>query len=180
MGSTASVYQVSGENGKSNIGVHVDMLLDETVQSLSTKISSHKGKMMSSKSVPHFGGAVPKEKIVHTQSLVPLKHHNSLRAHAVKHHSRQRNTYISSTSILKSMASKSVSNADSSSSLGGKISPVASSSASSLPGLESKKPTQSLGKKFNLKLQINDDEDDWIQVRRSQIYLIRYVTYVQF
>jgi hypothetical protein len=165
MGSTASVYQVSADFEKSQIGTHVDMFLEETVQSLSTKISSGKVKMHTSKSVPHFGGIAIRENMAHTKSLLPLKHHNSLRAHAVRQHSRQRNTYISASSILKFVTSKSVSNADSSSTLGGKISPAASASGSSLPGLENKpKAAQSLGKKFNLKLQINDDEDDWIQV----------------
>lgn len=165
MGSTASVYEVPEGYDPSEIGSHVDMVLDATVQSVSAKIS-RKAALATSKSVPHLGGSDIRDTMKHTKSMT-LKSHNSLRAHALRQHSRQKNTYISSSSIMRFVA-KSTSNAGSNSSLSNcKISPAASSSTNSIPvdaiSENKQKGAPSLGKKFNLKLQINDEED-WIQV----------------
>ena len=178
MGSTASVYRISeGCDPSSAIGTHVDMMLDETVQSVSSKIVSKMGKISQSRSVPHLSDRSPRDNLIHAKSLVGIKNHSSLRLHAVRHHSRQRNTYISSSAIMKFVAAKAPSNAGSSSSslVGGKSSPITGNSAASIcmeSIAETKTkplPTQSLGKKLNLKLQIND-EDDWIQVMISNYY----------
>eukprot|EP00602_Paraphysomonas_sp_CaronLab_P007344 CAMPEP_0185034520 /NCGR_PEP_ID=MMETSP1103-20130426/24491_1 /TAXON_ID=36769 /ORGANISM="Paraphysomonas bandaiensis, Strain Caron Lab Isolate" /LENGTH=639 /DNA_ID=CAMNT_0027571211 /DNA_START=267 /DNA_END=2186 /DNA_ORIENTATION=- len=92
----------------------------------------------------------------------------SLKAHARRQHSRQKNTYISASS-LKFPAGKKHNSS------GSLALSTPSASSNNLPldavgdvkaqAIQNNKQTaDTLRKKFNLKLSLNDDEEDWIQV----------------
>lgn len=103
-----------------------------------------------------------------SSDLGTLKSSKSLRALALRHHSKQENIYIpqelvSASFMLKKSLSGMFAKPNSSGSLGKKLSP--SSSNGSITGENKSTRVDSIGpkKKPNLKIQIHDDPD-WIQV----------------
>ena len=187
MGATGSVYYDSeGFNPSTPVSTHVDMMTHSSLQSSGSMVVSKLGKFPHSSSVPPLSNRSPGD----NKRGGGMNTKRSLCLHAVLHHSRQRNAYISSSTIMKFTPAEGVTNAESilSSSVGYNTSPGADSSATGLC-LESTSeaeactvPAQSLGKKLNLRLQIKD-EDDWIQVTilppyTHYIYIIRKSLYM--
>jgi hypothetical protein len=171
-----------------HIALNVAAFLDHQVNQVSLKVADQR-----SQSVPKIcsnSEESPAHNMRQVYSSTQLLNSGTglatVRSHALRLHSRQKNIYINSSSLKFSANSSTFLHRDKSSDHSSSAS-VTSASASvsasvnimnendSLQLTTTTTPTTSTGitkkeiinpikKKFNLKLQINDDEDDWIQV----------------
>jgi hypothetical protein len=197
-------HQSPSKSSKHPIALNVNAFLEHQVSQVSLKVADQR-----SQSVPRISSN--KQEPTESQntrqvfSSTPILHqHNgsTVRSHALRLHSRQKNSYINASSLKFSTNSSTFVHRDKSSDqssvssgggggggAGGGGSGVSSGEYPSLTNDSLISPSHAIGhtnniigtsaytnntsitkkdnpikKKFNLKLQINDDEDDWIQV----------------
>lgn len=151
----------SRQRDKKHIEKNVNLFLQNQINNVSQKIADDR-RMGTSKSVPKLETSNGFENLRHSISSTPLMTKSmSVRAHALKQHSRQKNTYISVSSLRFSMAGVSINKDKSNDGASGNS--LGNENIIIDPATSKQNQENPIKKKFNLKLQIND-EDDWIQV----------------
>lgn len=148
---------------RQHIAKNVNQFLNHQISQVSVKIHEQR-----SQSVPKINAGAdspPKHHIRQVQSSTQLmkKTNSTVRAHALRLHSRQKNTYINASSLRFSSHGSGIVNRDRSNDHSGNSIEQSLQNEQAAANDPATKTDNPIKKKFNLKLQIND-EDDWIQV----------------
>jgi hypothetical protein len=168
------MQQQSQQHHKDHIEKNVNNFLSHQISAVSMIIHEQR-----SQSVPKISSekenTSPHQMRQVVSSTHLVKKNSTVRAHALRLHSRQKNTYISASSLKFSSMNRDRSQDYSGSSLvPNHLNNNESIALNGDPAITAEKPSGAvpgggggdgnpLKKKFNLKLQINDEED-WIQV----------------